>query len=218
MIWNIQRDLPGAIFDLDGTLLDSMGIWQQIDIAFLGKRGIPLPEDYQEAITPLGARAAAEYTIRRFSLPDTPEELMREWYDMAFAHYRDTLQLKSGAGDYVRRLSASGKKLAIATSSHREMVVAALQRTGLYEMMDAIVTVAEVSRGKGFPDIYEACAAKLGLAASECVVYEDIIEGIRGARAGGFVSVGVYEPIGPDQEQMRMEADHYICSFAELMK
>ena len=74
-----MRDCRGMIFDLDGTLLDSMGVWSQIDVDFLAKRGIDLPEDYQQAVTPMGARQAADYTIERFHLPDTPEMLMEEW-------------------------------------------------------------------------------------------------------------------------------------------
>src|SRR3712207_3218753 len=95
------KRIKGAIFDLDGTILDSMGIWKQIDEEFLGVRGIELPEDYQEAITPLSPYETAVYTIRRFALQDTPEELMALWEKMAFHHYRDTILLKEGAYEYL---------------------------------------------------------------------------------------------------------------------
>ena len=82
-----MKQYKGAIFDLDGTLLDSMWVWDDIDVAFLKKRGLEVPPDYQEAITPLGFLEAARYTIRRFGFPETPEELIQEWHQMAVDAY-----------------------------------------------------------------------------------------------------------------------------------
>ena len=213
------RQYEGAIFDLDGTLLDSMGVWHQIDVDFLARRGFDVPEDYQQAITPLGAHDAAVYTIGRFGLKETPEDLIREWLDMAYEAYSETLPLKPYAYEYVESLFRAGKRLAIATSSDRYLVMPALERTGLLPMLDSVVTVKEVSRGKGFPDIYEKAAADLGLRPEQCAVYEDIIEGIRGARAGGFFAVGVYEKqYRGSREEMEKESDLYIRSFYELLK
>ena len=208
----------GAIFDLDGTLLDSMGIWKQIDVDFLAKRGFEVPADYQQVITPMEAHEIAIYTIRRFHLEEKPEDIMQEWFDMAQEAYSRHLPLKPHVYEYVKRLYQAGKKLAIATSSDSCLVMPALERTGLLPMLDTVVTVKEVGRSKGFPDVYEKAAANLGLLPRECAVYEDIIEGIRGARAGGFPTVGVYDALytGSHQE-MKEEADLYIRSFQELL-
>ena len=213
-----MRDFRGMIFDLDGTLLDSMGVWSQIDVDFLAKRGLALPEDYQRIVTPMGARQAADYTIERFHLPDTPEMLMEEWLDMAHEEYSKRIPLKPFAFEYVGKLYREGKKLAIATSSDRYLVLPALERTGLLPMMNTVVTTAQVKRGKGFPDIYEKAASDLGLSAGECAVFEDIPEGIRGAKAGGFFAVGGYEEQNRENyEQIRRGADLYIHSFQELL-
>lgn len=213
-----MKDCRGMIFDLDGTLLDSMGVWSQIDVDFLAKRGIDLPEDYQRMVTPMGARQAADYTIERFHLSDTPEMLMEEWLNMAHEEYSRNIPLKPYAYEYVEKLYREGKKMAIATSSDRYLVMPALERTGLLPMMSAVVTAAEVRRGKGYPDIYEKAAGELGMTAAECAVYEDIIEGIRGAKAGGFLAVGVYEKQNAENyDLIRREADVYIHSFRELL-
>ena len=104
-----------AIFDLDGTLLDSMGVWDQVDIDFLNKRGIEVPPDYMTKVSAMQFRQIAEYTIARFGLTDTPEELMQEWDDMASVAYSTTVDAKPGALDYLRDLKDSGVKLGVAT-------------------------------------------------------------------------------------------------------
>lgn len=209
--------IRAAIFDLDGTILDSMGIWGQIDVEFLGNRGIRPPEDYQAAITPMAPADAAAYTIERFGLDNTPQELMDEWYEMAFRHYRDDIPLKPFAYDFIQRLYVKGFKIAIATSSYKEMVEAALARTGLSSMIELIVTSADVGKSKHEPDIYLRCAKLLGVQPTECIVYEDITEGVNAARGAGFLTVGVYEPAYYDTDGLRRAAGSFIHSYAELL-
>ena len=108
--------------------------------------------------------------------------------------------------------------MAVATSSSPELYEPALKRNGIYEYFKAFVTVSEVKRGKGFPDIYEKAAEKLSLPPETCVVYEDILAGIRGAKMGEFAAVGVYDRSGEgNRAKMEQEADRYVTSFKELM-
>ena len=213
-----MRNFKGAIFDLDGTLLDSMWIWDQIDIDFLAKRGFEVPEDYQRSIATMNSHETAVYTIKRFGLDEEPEELVREWLDMAQDAYANRLELKEGAYDYVRSLYEEGIRMSVATASDLELVLPALKRTGLFPMLDHVITVREVSRGKGFPDIYLESAARLGLDPGDCVVYEDILEGICAAKTGGFRTVAIREDCNSSSwEQIRKEADRSITSFRELI-
>ena len=108
--------------------------------------------------------------------------------------------------------------MAVATSSSPELYEPALKRNGIYECFKAFVTVSEVKRGKGFPDIYEKAAEQLALPPETWVVYEEILAGIRGAKMGGFAAVGVYDRSGEgSRAKMEQEADRYVTSFKELM-
>ncbi len=208
----------GAIFDLDGTLLDSMGIWSQIDEAFLGRRGIPVPPDYMDALAALGFRPAAEYTIRRFGFSESPEEIMAEWSAMAVEAYSTGVPLKPNGKEYLLYLKECGVKLAVATASQEELFVPALRHNGVYELFDAVTTLKEVSRGKGHPDIYWKAAEKLGLLPAECVVFEDIYAGVKGAKDGGFFAIGVDDPFsGYEKEKILEKADLFITNFSELI-
>lgn len=212
----------GAIFDLDGTLLDSMGVWRQIDVAFFSRRNIALPNDFMGAITPMQPYQAAVYTVNRFGLNESPDSVLQEWTDMAFDEYRNRLELKPYVREYIGLLASRGVRMSVASSSDRRMVEAALRRNQIRDQMEFIITSAEIGCAKGTPDIYLACAKAMNLEPGECAVYEDIIEGIRGAGKGGFYTVGVYEEsYRRDRERssrMPVESDLFIRSFGDLME
>lgn len=213
-----MKEFKGAIFDLDGTILDSMWVWKQVDINFLGKRGIEVSSDYVKAISSLNLKTAAEYTIQRFSLSDTVEEVMEEWFQMAVKEYAEDVQLKSCAREYLAYLKAKEVKLAIATSSHEGLFLPCLENNKIYEFFDTIVTTMEVKRGKDFPDVYEEAARRLGLKPSECMVFEDIHKGIKAAKEGGFYVVAVEEEHSIDErDEIIKAADKYITDFEEMM-
>lgn len=212
------RKIRGCIFDLDGTLLDSMNVWEDIDKKFLGKRGIAVPLDYLDAVGPLGFYETAVYTIRRFDLKDeTPEELMDEWRDMARYAYAHEVRLKRGVKEYLFKLKERNIKLGVATAAEPELFVSALKNNGVYDLFDAFATTYDVSRGKGYPDIYLAVSGKLALDPYECAVFEDIFLGIQGAKDGGFLTVAVYDPRSSDISAMKRISDIYINSFDELL-
>lgn len=207
-------DIKAAIFDLDGTLLDSMGVWTQIDIDFLGKRGIPVTDEYVKAVTSMGFQEAAAYTIRRYDLAQTPEEIMGEWKRMCRTAYGHSVPLKPCAKETLLRLKQSGIKLGVATALSPDLFVPALERNGVYGWFDAFASLEEVQRGKGFPDIYLLAAQRLKVEPPRCMVFEDILAGILGAQAGGFHTYGVYdESSAHDWEKICAAADRTLTSF-----
>lgn len=211
-------DLTGFIFDLDGTLLDSLWVWSEVDEVFLTRRGLPVTPDYAQAIAHLGFADAARYTIERFGLDETPDQLMQEWYDLARAAYRDRVPLKPYAGEFLHRLCTQGVHISAATSSEPELVLPCLDRLGVTGLFDNITTIHEVNGDKSSPDIYLLAAERMGVAPAQCVVFEDILRGIQSAKSAGFYTVAVEENASAlDQTEIENTADRYIHSFAELL-
>lgn len=212
-------NIKAAIFDLDGTLFDSMCLWSDIDRRFFEKRRLELPEDYMLSIAHLGLYETAVYTKKRFGFTDTPEELIAEWNGMALDFYSNEVTLKKGAGEYLRRLKSRGILLAVATANGRELFEPALRHTGIIDLFDAVVSSDEVERKKGFPDIYLLACKKLGgVLPTETVVFEDILLGIKGAIDGGFHTVAVFDETSAGNEaELRALAERYIYDFTELV-
>ena len=215
---NYMIDIKAAIFDLDGTLLDSLSVWEQIDIQFLEKRGFTATTDYTRAVTPLGFHKAAEYTIARYGLKESTEDVENEWMQMAQDAYASEIKLKPNALEYLLSLKAAGVKLGVATALRPESIEAVLKHNGIYDLFESFTMLHEVSRGKGFPDIYILAAQRLGVTADQCMVFEDILTAVKGAKAGGFQVCGVYDSYADHEwDQIKELSDCSIKNFAELM-
>ena len=205
------KDFKGHIFDLDGTLTRSNHVWSKIDEEFLGKRGIKVPEDYFKQVSAMNFEQAAVYTNDRFSLGENIQDIMKEWFDMAVYEYTNVIELCGNAGEYVRKLKEQGRKIALATASTEELYKPVLKRNGILDQFDCFVSTEQEKRGKGFPDVYELAAEKLGFESKNCVVYEDIVEGIKGAKAGGFFAVAcLNDHYSHDWDEMREIADEIV--------
>ncbi len=212
-------DFTAAVFDLDGTLFDSMGYWTHIDETFLARHGIDVvPEDYLLSIAHLGAEETAVYTKQRFGFEETPEEMMREWHADAVRYYTAEVTMKPGAREYLEKLRGAGIKLAIATANEKDLYVPALERLGIMSWFAAAAEVSECRRKKGFPDIYELACSRMGAVTAETVVFEDIYIGLCGAKDGGFRTVGVYdETSARDTGLIKACTDAFVYSFTELL-
>ena len=170
-----MRDFEAAIFDLDGTVIDSMYVWQKVDVDFLTKRGIPVTKEYTETVRGMFFETAAEYTRSTYGLNESVEEIVKTWLEMARYEYANNVRLKPFTKEYLDYLKERSVKLGMATSSNPALLEPVLKNNGLEGYFDEICYTSQVGRNKSFPDIYIYTAKKLGVSERNCVVFEDII-------------------------------------------
>lgn len=212
------KDKKAVIFDLDGTLVDSMGVWSQIDIEYLGARGWKVPEDLQRELEGMSFTETAAYFKRRFSLEDTVEEIKKSWQAMAMDKYRYQVPLKPGVKRFLHYLESRGIKMAVASSNDIELIRAVLESHGIDRYISWIVTSCEVKKGKPAPDVYLEAASRLGVEPCYCLVFEDIVPGIQAGIRAGMTTCAVEDSYSREQREAKKSLAHYyIDTYEEIL-
>ena len=211
--------IEAVIFDLDGSMVDSMWMWRSIDIEYLGKFGIDLPDDLQACIEGMSVSETAVYFKERFQLPDDLDPIKAEWNRLAWDKYAYEVPVKEGVTELLQYCMTHGIKAGIATSNSRELVENVVNVHHLDQYFSCIMTGCDVAKGKPAPDIYLAVARKLGVTPENCLVFEDIIPGIQAGKAAGMKVCAVYDQYSEHQDvEKRRLADYYTYYFKELME
>ncbi len=212
------ENIEAIIFDLDGTLVDSMWIWTAIDEQFLEKYELTQPENFHEGMEGKSYSETAEYFLQLFpELPHTLDELMEEWYEMAYEKYANELVLKKGAFSFIQEARQRGIKLGIATSNKRELAEAVLSSTKVLSLFDAIWTSCEAKAGKPAPDVYLKVAGSLQVAPKHCLVFEDVPNGILAGVNAGMKVCAVEDDFSKKQtDKKRALADYYIKDYEDI--
>lgn len=183
-------------FDLDGTLLDSNGVWLDIDIEFLAQHGIsPVPEDYTEFVTHNSFNASAVYTKKRFGLTLSTREIVTAWQELARDHYANHLPLKPGAKALLESLVCKGEKLAILTSCMPHLCAAALERHGIQDLFHRVHYSHLIHIEKSEPELFRTVARLEGLAPSDCIVFDDSPDYLAAAKQAGWQVWGVQDSL-----------------------
>ncbi len=211
-------NFEAIIFDMDGTLIDSMRLWRRVDQDFLSKRGIPVPADLFDHL-PQGNSfiQTAQYFKDRFGLPDSPERIMGEWTNMVTWHYEHDILLKPGAKPLLEDLHARNIPIGLGTSNSLELARKALGNNGIWEYFRSVVTGDMQLLGKPFPDIYLRSSANLGVQASGCLVIEDTLTGIQAAKAAGMRAIAIHDEDSLEfHPRIKALADAFVEDFNQL--
>jgi 16S rRNA pseudouridine516 synthase len=205
------NDFEAVIFDLDGSLVDSMWMWKAIDIEYLQGFGIEAPKDLQKEIGGRSFVETAVYFKERFSIPDTIEKIGDDWNRMAFDKYTHEVPLKDGAFDFLKLCLEKGIKLGIASSNSTELIEQVLSSHDIRDKFLSIKSGTEVHKGKPAPDIYLLVAKELGVDPKKCLVFEDLVDGIKAARNAGMTVVAVSDDYSRHSDDLKKElSDQYI--------
>lgn len=211
--------IKAAIFDLDGTLLDSSYVWSKVDEVFFARRGMEVPEDYSEAISGMSYGATAVYTKERFNLPESAEAIADEWTEIARDEYAGNVELKPGTLNALSNMARQGMRMCAATSNRMELIWPCLKRNGIEYMFEFILTTDEAGvSGKEDGEIFAMAAKRMGVRNEECGVFDDTKAAIAGAKKQGMKAYCIIDPDSThDLAEIRRIADSCAPTLPDLL-
>lgn len=210
--------LAGAIFDMDGTLTDSMPLWDNVGGRFLAARGLEAHPGMYEELKPLSMMQTAAYLRKTFGLPQDETAIISELNGMVENGYRETVPPKRDVAQFLSRLREAGVSMCVATATDRHLAEAALRRTGLLDFFQCILTCTEVGAGKEQPDIFELACRCLGTPKEDTVVFEDALHAVKTAKGAGFRVVAIQDDsCKEDAMEIKRVADLYIHRYGEVL-
>ena len=205
------------LFDMDGTLIDSNGVWKDVDREFLARRGLPYTHEYYEGVAHTILPLAAKFTKAYCHLEESCEEIIAEWMEMARDAYAH-VTVKPGVRAYLEQCRSQGLRMAVVTSSVPEHCRTALTNLDLMPYFEGVTLAHDLGLEKKDPALWRAAAAAYGAAPEDCTVFDDSLSACRGARSAGMRTVGAYDGFfAQDEAAMRAFCDRYIRSFEELL-
>ena len=207
------------IFDLDGTITDTNGIWLEVDREFLTRRGLTHTDEYRRVVERSIFPIAAQFTRDYYHLPDTPEDIMAEWDSLAERHYRELAPLKPGAEEFLRQCRAEGRPMAIFTACRPALCEAILERYGLRGLFGHVIFAEEIGLEKRDPRCFVRLSELLGAPPEDCTLFDDSPDNCATAMKAGMTAVGVYDDYyASRQDELKSVCRRYVRSLEELVK
>lgn len=205
------------IFDLDGTLVDSNGVWLEVDKTFLARHGYEYSQAYHDGVAHSILQNCAIFTKDFFGMEESCEEIIAEWMDLAENAY-DRVPLKPHVREYLDRCREAGHRMAVFTSCVPLHCQTAVEKHGLDAYFERIIYAQELGEDKRSPAVFRRVAELLGVKPGECVLFDDSLAACKGAKAAGMTVVGVRdEYLTGTEADMRELCDQYIHDFGELL-
>lgn len=205
------------LFDMDGVLTDSNGIWKKVDRTFLARRGLRYTHAYYAGVAHVPLPLAAEFTREFCHLTESCEDIIAEWMELAQGSYAH-VPLKPGVRAYLKQCKAEGRRMAVVTSSVPEHCHAALETLDIEKYFERVTFAQELGMEKRNPEIWQTAARAAGVRPEDCTVFDDSLAACKGARAARMRVIGVYDALfQQDEAELRGYCDVYIKSFEELL-
>ena len=207
--------ISGAIFDMDGTLINSLIVWDMIWEEFGhrfcgGEKFAPSAED-DRAIRTIPLKDAMNLLHERYNIGKDGDELLATADEVCVQFYRNEVELKAGTREFLERARAAGIRMCVATATAKYLVAVAIERLDLAKYFEAVLSCADIGKGKEFPDVFLAAKELLGTSDDETWVFEDSPTALATAKKAGMLTVGIYDDCNPDQNGVMASSDVYIA-------
>lgn len=204
---------------MDGTLIDSVGIWAEIDKVFFAKRNMSVPEDYAKEIVHLGLKDGARMTVERYGFKESPEEIIQEWRDASIKEYSANIPLKEGAKEFLDYLKSNNVICTIATANDEALYRPCLKRLGIEDYFDFIIDVNQVEEGKSSPKIFDVIVNRYRVTRDQVLVIEDSLTPLKTTFTNGFKVVAVYDDYSKNQNDEKKKYSHkFVYNMNELIE
>lgn len=208
-----------VLFDIDGTLIDSMGVWEEIDRIYLKRYGIEMPAKLPEILSGMSIAQTTAYFRDVLGVKETDEKMVSDWNELAYEQYSQHILPKKSALSFVEEIHDRGIVMAVGTSNTRALAEVVLKRLGFFEYFACMLTGEDVKKGKPDPYIYLETARRVKADPSRCIVFEDIPEGLMAGSRAGMKTCGVWDRFSlMKEEDKRKIADYYIRDFSDIFE
>ncbi|MDY3047344.1 MAG: HAD family phosphatase [Candidatus Enterosoma sp.] len=213
------KGIKACIFDLDGTLVDSLGIWAEVDKKFFLVHNREIPEDYEKKIAHMNFRDIAIMTKEDYGFEESIEEIMKMWTDWSIDAYRNEIKAKPGVKEFLSYIHSLSIPIALATANRKELYEPCLKNNDLYEYFSYFMNVNDINSTKSEPKIYLELAKIMNAKPEETLVFEDILVAIKTAHDAGFKAVAVYDKSSKnDMDDILKSADFFVSSYNEVLE